>query len=60
MMNLCFELSKLKVTSGYVKKVEKIVKDQLGISSKSYFKIALITASLSKKGHYFLNKAKSR
>ena len=60
MMNLCFELSKLKVKSGYVEKVEQIVRDQLGITSKNYFKLALIIAGLIKKGHYFLNKAKKK
>ena len=60
MMNICFELAKMKLTSKYMKTVEQIVKNQLGITSKAYLKIALITSSLSKKGHYFLNKAKGK
>lgn len=60
MMNLCFELSKMKTASKYNRDVEKIVENQLGVSSRGYFKTALIAAGISKKGHYFLNKAKKR
>ncbi|OEY71664.1 glycosyltransferase family 2 protein [Salegentibacter salarius] len=60
MMNLCFELAKMRIASPYIKEIEQMVKDQLGVASKAYFKMAVITASLSKKGHYFLNKAKGK
>ena len=60
MMNLSFELSKMRFPSEYVKEVQQIVRNELGITSRGYFKMALITASLSKKGYYFLNKAKKR
>tara|TARA_B100001063_G_C16730650_1_gene539105 strand:- start:675 stop:1619 length:945 start_codon:yes stop_codon:yes gene_type:complete len=60
MMNLCFELAKLRVFSKYIKEVVSIVESELGISSKSYFKLAMASASLTKKGYYFLNKAKQR
>jgi len=60
MMNISFELSKMRLPSEYVKEVEQIVKNELGVTCRGYFKMALITASLSKKGYYFLNKAKKR
>ncbi|MDT0643050.1 glycosyltransferase family 2 protein [Zunongwangia sp. F363] len=60
MMNLCFELSKMQITSRYLEEVEKMVKNQLGVNSRRYFKMAIISATLSKKGYFFLNKAKGR
>ena len=60
LMNICFDLAKLGVRSNYLKKTEVIVESQLGLKSRRYFKTALTSVRVSKKGHYFLNKAKER
>jgi glycosyltransferase involved in cell wall biosynthesis len=60
LMNLCFELSKMRKRSKYILDIVKIVERELGVVSKRYFKTALTTGSILEKGHYFLNKAKQR
>lgn len=60
MMNLCFELAKSLINIKYVKEVTDIVESELGKASKFHFKLAMSSARLLNKGHYFLNRAKQR
>lgn len=60
MMNLCFELARMRMSSEKFEKVKKIVKNELGLKSLFYLRLALWSTWISGKGYYFLNKAKKR
>lgn len=60
MMNLSFQISMLKATSKNLLTVKKIIAKELGGKAVNYFNLAMLSVRLTGKGHYFLNKAKSR
>ncbi|MHA6279851.1 glycosyltransferase family 2 protein [Salinimicrobium sp. CAU 1759] len=60
MMNLCFELTRMKKSSKHIKRVDEIVEKRFSTKSKTYFKLARITGRLFKKGNFFLKKAKGK
>lgn len=60
MMNLCFEISKVRNKPSRVREVSILIKKEFGLKSTFYFQLALITAKITGKGHYFLDKAKKR
>lgn len=60
MMNICFELVRMRINSEFRREIEKIVRRQMGKKSGVYYKAALLAALLFKKGHYLLERAKLR
>lgn len=60
MMNLCFELKKMRAYSSHLSTVESIVRRKLGRRAQFSYMLALILGRYTGKGYYFMNKAKSR